>query len=132
MKQITEKVVQAGLNRGRTWKRLRAAAIALVVAQAMSGIGFAHNAGHLFLPDGTCHEMGSFRESPLVGKDRTPLDLVPQTPNPPRDEYGVSFVGFYGNTPIAPGGCPVVRPATTEAPTGSFDDPSANQPFNGI
>ena len=132
MKQITGKVLQARLNRGRTWKRLRAAAIGLVVAQALSGIGFAHNAGHIFLPDGTCQEMGSFRGAPLVGQDRTQLDLVPQTPNPPRDEYGVSFVGFHGNTPIIPGACPVVPVATTEALTNSDFDPSANQPFNGI
>ena len=68
-------------------------------------VATAHNAGHLFLSDGTCVELGSFREAPIVGPDGTPLDLVPETP---RDEFGVSFVGvgLSGQTPIFPGGCP--------------------------
>lgn len=72
----------------------------------MPVVAAAHNAGHLTLPDGTCHEVGSFREAPRVGPDRTQLDLVPTTPNPPFDEYGVSFVGHGGQTPISPGACP--------------------------
>ena len=77
---------------------------------ALVGMPFvarAHNAGHIFLPDGNCQPLGSFHDAPLVGPDRTQLDLVPQTPNPPFDEYGVSFVGFNGQTPIIPGRCPV-------------------------
>jgi hypothetical protein len=70
----------------------------------------AHNAGHLFLPDGSCQQVGSFKEAPFVGPDKIQLDLVPQTPLP-RDEYGVSFVGFGRGTPILPGGCPAVIPA---------------------
>jgi hypothetical protein len=66
----------------------------------------AHNAGHLFLPDGTCHEVGSFKDAPLVGPDRTQLDLIPSTPNPPFDEYGTSYAAFQGNTPLLPGPCP--------------------------
>ena len=65
----------------------------------------AHNAGHLFLPDGTCHEVGSFRDAPLVGQDRTQLDLVPETPNPPFDEYGVSFAGLLQVGVLFPGPC---------------------------
>ena len=80
-------------------------ALALI---AMPMIAAAHNLGHLTLPDGTCMEIGSAKEAPFVGPDHTQLDLIPQTANPPRDEYGVSFVGFWGNTPIAPGRCPVV------------------------
>ena len=72
----------------------------------MPVIATAHNVGHLTLPDGTCHQVGSGREAPLVGPDRTQLDLVPATPNPPRDEYGVSFVGYGGQTSISPGPCP--------------------------
>lgn len=63
----------------------------------------AHNAGHFILPDGTCHQVGSFIAAPLVGQDKTPLDLIPTTP---QDEYGTSFAAFQGNTPILPGGCP--------------------------
>jgi hypothetical protein len=73
------------------------------VALAAAWPAQAHNAGHLVLPDGTCHEVGSFREAPLVGPTGTQLDLVPSTP---MDEYGTSFVGFQGRTPILPGPCP--------------------------
>ena len=63
----------------------------------------AHNAGHFFLPDGTCHNVGSFLPAPLVGRDQTTLDLMPATP---QDEYGTSFAAFHGDTPLLPGGCP--------------------------
>jgi hypothetical protein len=86
---------------------------ALAAVLVMPIVATAHNAGHIFLPVGTCQELGSFKSSPLVGQDRTPLDLVPQTPNPPRDEYGVSFVGYWDGTPISPGGCPAPLPAVT-------------------
>lgn len=76
-------------------------------------IAAAHNLGHIFLPDGTCKEIASAQEAPLVGPDRTQLDLVPETANPPRDEYGVSFVGHWGRTPIRPGRCPVTVAAAT-------------------
>lgn len=114
-------------------KRLIAAALGMVIAVVLPTLAFAHNAGHLFLDDGTCRQVGSFRDAPLVGADRTQLDLVPQTPNPPRDEYGVSFVGFHGNTPIRPGGCPVGTPTLQESPaTNLVDDLLASQPFNGV
>jgi hypothetical protein len=96
---------------------------------ALPAVAAAHNVGHVFLPDGTCLEVGSAREAPFVGQDRTQLDLVPGTPNPPRDEYGTSFVGYWGNTPILPGRCPATtatlssmspaRPAATVAATKS-------------
>ena len=115
-------------------KRLCAAVIALAAALALPGIAIAHNAGHIFLGDGTCLEVGSFHSAPLVGKDRTQLDLVPQTPNPPRDEYGVSFVGFYGNTPILPGGCPATATLAegAAASVNLQDELVASQPFNGL
>lgn len=75
----------------------------IVAVMAVPMLATAHNAGHIFLPDGTCQLLGSFHEAPLVGKDRTQLDLVPETPNPPFDEIGVSFVGYHGRTPIFPG-----------------------------
>ncbi|MBF4767102.1 hypothetical protein ISU10_04910 [Nocardioides agariphilus] len=37
---------------------------------------------------------------------KSQLDLVPETPNPPFDEYGTSFVGYHGQTQIFPGPCP--------------------------
>ena len=118
---------------GRALKRAVAACIALAAALALPMAAVAHNAGHFTLPDGSCHEVGSFRDAPLVGQDRTQLDLVPQTPNPPRDEYGVSFVGFWGNTPIRPGACPAqpmsamnTSEATSEA------DVWASQGRNGM
>ena len=87
-------------------KRSLIAAAGVLSLLAMPFVAAAHNAGHIFLPDGSCQEQGSFRPGPLVGPDGTQLDLVPQTPNPPSDEYGVSFVGFHSNTPILRGGCP--------------------------
>lgn len=80
--------------------------LAVLAVMAAPAVASAHNAGHLYLPSGECHEVGSFRPAPLVGPDRHQLDLVPETPNPPFDEYGVSFVGYEGRTPILPGGCP--------------------------
>lgn len=65
----------------------------LVIVFALPAVAAAHNLGHVFLPDGACLEVVSAKEAPLVGKDRTQLDLVPGTANPPRDEYGTSFVG---------------------------------------
>ena len=76
-----------------------AVAVTLV---AMPVAILAHNAGHIFLPDGTCVNLGSGKHGPEVGQDKEPLDLVPETP---RDEYGVSFVGVTKDTPIFPGEC---------------------------
>ena len=90
-------------------------ALALI---AMPMIAAAHNLGHVTLPDGTCMEIGSAKEAPLVGPDHTQLDLIPQTSNPPFDEYGVSFVGASGNTPIRPGRCPVAPPASAQDSVG--------------
>ena len=75
------------------------AAAALVAALPAQ----AHNAGHFFLPDGSCHEVGSFIPAPVVGPSGATLDLIPATP---QDEYGTSFAAFQGGTPILPGGCP--------------------------
>lgn len=89
---------------------------AVAVAAAVLGSPFiasAHNAGHFILPDGTCHEIGSFKHAPLVGPDKTRLDLVPETPSPPFDEFGVSFVGFLQRSDIRPGPCPAGPPPMT-------------------
>lgn len=60
----------------------------------------AHNAGHFTLPESTCHQVGSFKHHPRG------LDLIPETPSPPFDEYGTSFAAFQGATPLLPGPCP--------------------------
>jgi|AAFX01.1.fsa_nt_gi hypothetical protein len=98
-------------------KRVTVVFACVLAVMALPIAASAHNAGHIFLPDGTCLLIGSFQEAPLVGQDRTQLDLVPETANPPLDEYGVSFVGhntLVGNigTPIFPGpNCALGAPA---------------------
>ena len=84
----------------------RAATISAALALVLPAGAGAHNAGHFTLPDGSCHEVGSFKHAPLVGPedDRHPLDLMPETPSP-FDEYGASFAAFRGSTPILPGPC---------------------------
>jgi hypothetical protein len=95
-----------------TMKKVLVVFVGLVAVILVPVAATAHNAGHLFLPDGTCVEVGSFREAPLVGPDGTQLDLVPETP---RDQLGVSFVGITRDTPIFPGGCPVAAPAVNDS-----------------
>ena len=90
----------------RPFKRVAAAAVLVAAAMVPSLPAGAHNAGHLVRPDGTCLEVGSFRPAPLVGPDREQLDLMPETPSPPFDEYGASFAAFRGGTPLEPGPCP--------------------------
>lgn len=94
----------------------------IVAVLAIPVVAAAHNAGHIFLPDGTCLELGSFKDAPLVGQDRTRLDLAPETPYPPYDEIGVSFVGHWQRTDILPGRCPATLASTG---TGS-PSPSSN------
>ena len=74
-------------------------------------VATAHNAGHIFLPDGRCQLLGSSHDAPLVGQDRTQLDpfLRPATPHSTRS---VSFVGHNGRTPIFPSeNCTLGAPA---------------------
>ena len=85
-------------------KRVIAVFFGVAAVLALPMVATAHNAGHIILPDGSCQLLGSFHDAPLGGQDRTQLDLVPETPNPPFDEIGVSCVGHNGGTPIFPGG----------------------------
>ena len=95
-------------------KRLIVVFAALLAVVALPMAATAHNAGHIFLPDGTCLVIGSLHNAPLVGQERTQLDLAPETPNPPFDEIGVSFVGHNGQTPIFPSAnCAIGAPAPT-------------------
>ena len=92
----------------RKLRRAAPATALMAVALALPLPAGAHNAGHFTLSDGSCHEIGSFKDAPLIGPNdaKTQLDLIPETPNPPFDEYGASYAAFQGNTPILPGGCP--------------------------
>ena len=83
-------------------KRVIVVFAGVVAVMGLPMVATAHNAGHIFLPDGTCLVIGSLHDAPLVGPGRTQLDLVPETPNPPFDEIGVSFVGHNARTPIFP------------------------------
>jgi hypothetical protein len=88
-------------------KRLLLAFAGLVGVVFIPVVAHAHNAGHLFLPDGRCMQVGSFKEAPIVGPDGEQLDLVVVTL---QDEFGVSFVGVIRDTPIFPGRCPTSSP----------------------
>ena len=98
-------------------KRAAFVFFAVMWAVAVPMVGRAHNIGHFTLPDGSCHEVGSGKEAPIVGQDRTQLDLVPETPTPSRDEYGTSFVGFTANTPLHPGPCPIATVVSDDVDT---------------
>ena len=91
-------------------KRALVAFIGVLAVVGIPAVVRAHNAGHIFLPDGTCLEIGSFREAPIVGQDRTQLDSCRRRRTHHSMMYGVSFVGHGGNTPISPGRCPVSAP----------------------
>lgn len=100
----------------------------LLAVLAIPIVAAAHNAGHLFLPDGTCLNIGSFKDAPLVGKDRTRLDLAPETPYPPFDEIGVSWVGHLRLSDILPGPCPAAAASTKPAASSS---PSSGAAMHG-
>src|SRR4051794_29298259 len=55
---------------GATMKRhliIAGAVSGLVAFSLATGTADAHNAAHFFLPDGTCHDVGSNKEAPIVG-----------------------------------------------------------------
>ena len=84
---------------------------ALAVVGLAPGLASAHNAAHFFLPDGTCVNVGSNREAPIVGAgnpNQSPgfnpegqLDLIPG----PGDQYGARFAADHSPT-LLPGPCP--------------------------
>jgi hypothetical protein len=76
-----------------------------------AGPASAHNAGHVILPDGTCVDVGSFKDGPFVPEqnpnrntttDPGRLDLIPG----PGDQYGARYAAVQGNSAVLPGGCP--------------------------
>jgi hypothetical protein len=84
----------------------------LVVVWLPHGLASAHNAAHFFLPDGTCHEVGSNRDAPIVGAgnpNQSPgsnnlpgqLDLIPGN----GDQYGARYAAEH-SLRLLPGNCP--------------------------
>ena len=84
---------------------------ALAVVWLAPGVASAHNSGHLIRPDGTCVDVGSSKEAPLVGAgnpNQSPgfnpagqLDLIPG----PGDQYGARFAADHSPR-LLPGPCP--------------------------
>ena len=90
-------------------KRLSIAAAVggLAALSLMAGPAGAHNAAHFYLPDGTCHEVGSNLSAPFVGAGNPnqnsagQLDMIPG----PGDQYGARWAAE--NSPrLLPGNCP--------------------------
>ena len=61
-------------------KRVIVVFAGLLAVMALPLVATAHNAGHIFLPNGTCLLIGSAHNAPLVGQDRTQLDLAQPEP----------------------------------------------------
>ena len=90
-----------------------AATVAVVATlTATAGTASAHNAAHFFLPDGSCHEVGSNEDAPIVGAgnpNQSPgsnnlpgqLDLIPGN----GDQYGARYAAEH-SPQLLPGNCP--------------------------
>ena len=85
----------------------------LVAAFWGATVASAHNAAHFYLPDGTCHEVGSAKEAPIVGAGNPhqtadgQLDLLfdPKNGVDTTDQYGARWAAE--NSPrLLPGDCP--------------------------
>ena len=88
------------------------AVIAMAAVTVPTGSASAHNAAHFFLPDGTCHEVGSNKDAPIVGAgnpNQSPgsnnlpgqLDLIPGN----GDQYGARYAADHSPR-LLPGNCP--------------------------
>ena len=93
----------------RTTLALAAGVLAAIVPSGLIG---AHNAAHFYLPDGTCLEVGSNSDAPIVGAgnpNQSPgsnnepgqLDLIPGN----GDHYGARWAAEHSVT-LLPGNCP--------------------------
>jgi hypothetical protein len=85
---------------------------ALATVAIPTGLAAAHNAAHLFLPNGTCREVGSNRDAPIVGAgnpNQSPgsnnlpgqLDRIPGN----GDQYGARYAAERSPR-LLPGNCP--------------------------
>jgi hypothetical protein len=92
---------------------IAAAASCLVALASAAGPAGAHNAAHITFPDGSCLEVGSFKDAPIVGAgnpNQSPgsnnepgqLDLIPGN----GDQYGARYAADQGNSRLLPGPCP--------------------------
>jgi hypothetical protein len=77
-------------------------AAALAALTAATGAS-AHNAGYVITGNGTCQEVGSGKEAPLVPEQNPnrnaatgQLDLIPG----PGDQYGARFAADQGNSAV--------------------------------
>ena len=93
-------------------RSLLAVASAVITFALPVGIASAHNAAHLLLPDGSCHDVGSNKDAPIVGAgnpNQSPgsnnlagqLDLIPGN----GDQYGARWAAERSGT-LLPGNCP--------------------------
>ena len=83
------------------------ALIPAALALAFAPSAFAHNAAHFFLPDGSCLNVGSGKEAPLVPEQNPnrnastgQLDLVPGS----GDQYGARYAANQ-SPQLLPGDC---------------------------
>ena len=84
---------------------------ALAVITVPVGLADAHNAAHIVLPDGTCLNVGSNKDTPIVGAGNPnqsagfnlpgQLDLVPGD----GDQYGARYAANQSPR-LLPGECP--------------------------
>ena len=85
---------------------------AFAVITVPAGLAGAHNAAHVFLPDGTCLNVGSNKDAPIVGAgnpNQSPgsnnlpgqLDLIPGN----GDQYGARYAADH-SPKLLPGNCP--------------------------
>jgi len=110
-------------------KHAAMAASAVVVATfttALCAPAFAHNAGHIIRPDGSCVNVGSFNPAPFVpeqnpnrnttpGTDYGRLDLEPGR----GDQYGARFAADQGSSQVEPRFCEEIGlPSATDTPRG--------------
>ena len=62
---------------------LAVAISALAVVWLPHGLASAHNSGHIIKPDGTCVNVGSSRDAPIVGAGNPNVNRDPNTTNLP-------------------------------------------------
>jgi len=93
-------------------RSILATVAAIATVTVPTGVAGAHNAAHLIRPDGTCHEVGSNKDAPIVGAgnpNQSPgsnnqpgqLDLIPGN----GDQYGARYAADQ-SPPLLPGNCP--------------------------